>query len=79
MIKAIESRNNANLQVDQVRNELEVAKMRLEKARIEAETDKVKSSGLTKEILQDKWIDAIRNTQNKVIVTDGKTPVIIHQ
>ena len=79
MIKAIESRNNANLQVDQVRNELEVAKMRLEKAKIEAETDKVKSSGLTKEILQDKWIDAIRNTQNKVIVTDGKTPVIIQQ
>ena len=53
--------------------------MRLEKAKIEAETDKVKSSGLTKEILQDKWIDAIRNTQNKVIVTDGKTPVIIQQ
>lgn len=78
MIEAIERRNNAQLQAEQVHNELEVAKMQLEKAKIEAEKDRVKSNGLTKEILQDKWIDAIRNTNNKVIITDGKTPVIIN-
>lgn len=78
MIKAIESRNNTIQQAEQAKNELEVAKMQLEKAKIERQTDLEKSKGLTKEILQDKWIDAIRNTQNKVIITDGKTPVIIN-
>jgi len=78
MIKAIENRNNTVQQAEQAKNELEVARMRLEKAKIEQETDLTKSKGLTKEILQDKWIDAIRNTQNKVIITDGKTPVIIN-
>lgn len=78
MIKAIESRNNTVQQAEQAKNELEVARMRLERAKIERETDLEKSKGLTKEILQDKWIDAIRNTQNKVIITDGKTPVIIN-
>ena len=51
--------------------------MRLQKARIDAETDRVKSAGLTKEVLQEKWIEAIRNTNNKVIITDGKTPIIL--
>lgn len=79
MIKAIENRNNTVQQAEQAKNELEVARMRLEKAKIERQTDLVKSEGLTREILQDKWIDAIRNTTNKVIITDGKTPVIINQ
>lgn len=79
MIKAIENRNNTVQQAEQAKNELEVARMRLEKAKIEQETDLTKSKGLTKEILQDKWIDAIRNTNNKVIITDGKTPVIVNQ
>jgi hypothetical protein len=61
-----------------MKNELELAKMRLEKAKIEAETDRVKSSGLTKEVLHEKWIEAIRNTNNKVIITDGKSPVIVN-
>jgi len=28
-------------------------------------------------ILKEKWKEAIRNTNNKVIITDGKTPVIL--
>jgi regulator of protease activity HflC (stomatin/prohibitin superfamily) len=79
MIKAIENRNNTIQQAEQARNELEIAKMELEKAKIYREKDLVKTQGLTKEILQDKWIDAIRSTNNKVIITDGKTPVIVNQ
>jgi hypothetical protein len=39
----------------------------------------MKSSGLTKEVLQQQYIEAIRNTKNKVIITDGKTPIMISQ
>jgi regulator of protease activity HflC (stomatin/prohibitin superfamily) len=77
MAQAIERRNNAKQQAEQVRNELEVAKMNLEKARIDAEANRVKASGLEPRVLQEQWIEAIRNTQNKVIITDGKTPVIL--
>jgi hypothetical protein len=38
----------------------------------------VQSQGLTKEILQARWIEAIRNTTNKVIITDGQTPIILN-
>lgn len=79
MIKAIEARNNTIQQAEQAKNELEIAKMELEKAKIYREKDLVKSQGLTKEILTDKYIEALRNTNNKVIITDGKTPVIIQQ
>lgn len=77
MIKAIEARNNTVQQAEQAKNELEIARMELEKAKIYREKDLVKSQGLTKEILTDKYIDALRNTNNKVIITDGRTPVII--
>lgn len=79
MIDAIERKNNVAQATDQERQELEKARIRLEKAKIERETDLVKSQGLTKEILTDKYIEALRNTQNKVIITDGKTPVILEQ
>ena len=78
MIKAIERRNNAVQQAEQVKNELEVSRMELEKAKIEAEANRQRTQGLSKEVLQEKWIEAIRNTQNKVIITDGKTPVILN-
>jgi regulator of protease activity HflC (stomatin/prohibitin superfamily) len=79
MAQAVENRNNAKQYAEQVKNELEVARMQLEKARIEADRNNVESSGLTREILQARWIEAIRNTNNKVIVTDGKTPIILNQ
>ena len=78
MGKAIESRNNAIQQAEQVKNELQVSKMNLEKAKIDAEANRVRAEGLDSKILQEKWIEAIRNTKNKVIITDGKTPVILN-
>lgn len=77
MAKAIESRNNAIQQAEQVKNELQVSRMNLEKAKIDAEANRVRAQGLDAKILQEKWIEAIRNSKNKVIITDGKTPVIL--
>jgi regulator of protease activity HflC (stomatin/prohibitin superfamily) len=78
MADAVERRNNAIQQAEQVKNELQVAEMNLQKAKIEAEENKVRASGLTATNLQEKWIEAIRTTQNKVIITDGRTPVIFN-
>lgn len=75
MAKAIEDRNNAIQQAERVKNELLVAQMNLEKAKIEAEANRVRAAGLDNKVLQEKWIEAIRTTTNKVIITDGKTPV----
>lgn len=77
MTKAVEERNKAIQEANRVKNELETSRMLLEKAKIDAETNRVKSNGLTKEVLQELWIDAIKNSTNKVIITDGRTPVII--
>jgi regulator of protease activity HflC (stomatin/prohibitin superfamily) len=78
MAQAIENRNNAKQYAEQVKNELEVSRMNLEKARIDAERNNVESGGLTREILQARWIEALRNTNNKVIITDGKVPIILN-
>lgn len=77
MIAAIESRNNTKIEAEKVSDQLEVAEMLQQKARIDAETNRIKATGLPKEVLQEKWIEAIRTTRNKVIVTDGKTPILI--
>lgn len=77
MESAIEARNNAIQEANKVENELKVAKMNLEKAKIDAEANKIKSQGLSKEILTERWIDAIKTTKNKIIITDGRTPIIL--
>ena len=51
--------------------------MLLEKAKIDAETNKVQSVGLTREILMQQYIEMLGKTSNKVIITDGRTPVIL--
>lgn len=79
MADAIEKRNNAIQKANEVRNQLETSKMLLEKAKIDAETNKVQSSGLTKEVLTQQYIEMLRNSNNKVIITDGKTPIILGQ
>lgn len=78
MLNAVEKKNNAIQEAATVENQLATSRMLLEKARIDAERNRVESSGLTKEILQQQWIDAIAKTGNKVIVTDGKTPIILN-
>lgn len=80
MAKAIEDRNNAIQKANQIENEVKVAKMELEKARIDQQTNEIKSKGLTKEILTDRWINAVKDSKNaKLIITDGKTPIILGQ
>lgn len=78
MRKAIEERNNAIQEANKVKNLLNVSKMLQEKAIIDQETNKIKSKGLTKEILTEKYIDALRNSSNRIIITDGKTPIILN-
>lgn len=78
MAKAIEDRNNMIQKANKIENELNVAKMELEKAKIQRQTNLVKSKGLTEEILQEKYIDAIKHSKNRIIITDGKTPVMLN-
>jgi len=73
---AIETRNNAFQEANTVENELRVSKMKLEKAKIDAEANKIRTVGLTKEVLTKQYIEMLRDTKNKVIITDGKTPMI---
>ena len=77
MLKAVEDRNKAIQEANRVKNELETSRMLLEKAKIDAETNKVQSVGLTKEILMQQYIEMLSKTSNKVIITDGRTPVIL--
>lgn len=79
MIDAIERRNNAKVQAQQVENEKQTAIIQQEKARIEQTTNQIISQGLTKEILLQQWIEALKTTNNKVIITDGNTPVFLQQ
>jgi regulator of protease activity HflC (stomatin/prohibitin superfamily) len=77
MTNAIEARNVAIQKANEVKNQLETARMLLEKAKIDAEANRAAATGYDPRVLQEKWIDAIRTTQNKVIITDGRTPVIL--
>ena len=77
MLKAVEDRNKAIQEANRVKNELETSRMLLEKSKIDAETNKVQSVGLTREILMQQYIEMLGKTSNKVIITDGRTPVIL--
>ena len=77
MTRNIERMNNAKVETQTVSNQLATAEMLKKKAQIDAETNEIRSKGFTKEVLAEKWIDAIRNSQNRIIITDGKTPVMI--
>ena len=78
MLKAVEDRNKAIQEANRVKNELETSRMLLEKTKIDAETNKVQSVGLTREILMQQYIEMLGKTSNKVIITDGRTPVILN-
>lgn len=77
MANAIENRNNAVQKANEVKNQLETSKMLLEKARIDAETNRVQSAGLTNEVLTQQYIEMLKTTKNIVYITDGKTPIIL--
>lgn len=78
MIRAIEARNIAIQEANTVENQLNTSKKLQEKAKIDAETNRINAAGLDNRILAARWINAIRYTQNKVIITDGKTPVFLN-
>jgi hypothetical protein len=77
MTDAIEARNVAIQEANKVENQLNTARKLQEKAIIEAKTNDIIASGLDNKILTTKWIDMLRVTENKVIITDGKTPMIL--
>lgn len=79
MRSAIEKMNNAKINAETLRNELEGERMKLEKAKIEQQANIVRAQGLDPRVLQEQFIEAIRNSNNKVIITDGRTPVILQQ
>jgi len=79
MTEAIEARNVAIQEANKVKNQLSTSQMLQEKAKIDAETNRIKAAGLDGKILQQQWIEAIRNSNNKVIITDGRTPIILSQ
>lgn len=79
MRKAIEAKNNSIQEAEKVRNELAVARLQQEKAEIEQKTNQIRSQGLTREVLTQQYIDALRWSNNRIIVTDGKTPILLNQ
>lgn len=79
MSDAIEERNNASIKAQTVQNEIKIAQFQLQKDSLIKRSNQIKSDGLSREILQEKYIDMLQNTKNKVIITDGKTPIIFNQ
>lgn len=79
MREAIEKMNNAKINAETLRNELEGERMKLEKAKIEQQANIVRAQGLDPRVLQEQFIEAIRNSNNKIIITDGRTPVMLQQ
>lgn len=78
MANAIENRNKAVQEANQVENQLRTSKMLQQKALIDMETSKIETQGLTKEVLTKMWIEAVSEA-GTVIVTDGRTPIILQQ
>jgi len=78
MINAIEARNVAIQEANTVNNQLNTARQLQAKALIEARTNDIIAGGLDNKILTVKWINMLKYTKNKVIFTDGRTPVIFN-
>lgn len=79
MTNAIEARNVAIQEANKVENQLNTARKLQEKAKIDAETNRINAAGLDSKILQARWINAIRYSSNRIIITDGKTPIMLGQ
>lgn len=73
------NRTNASLQRKKtIANDIENAKELQRQANIEAETNRIKSSGLTPMVISKEWVDMLKNTNNKVIVTQPGTSVMVN-
>ena len=78
MIKAIEARNNASIEAQTVQQQLQAAIYQIKKDSIQRISNKIKSDGLTPEILQLEYIKTLPSIKG-VIITDGRTPVILQK
>jgi hypothetical protein len=76
MVRAIEARNNASIEAQTVQQQLQAAIYQIKKDSIQRISNKIKSDGLTPEILQLEYIKTLPNIKG-VIITDGRTPIII--
>ena len=54
------------------------AEKEVEVAKLTAEANRIAQKELTPEILTQQYIEAIKSTSNKVVITDGKTTLIIN-
>jgi hypothetical protein len=75
LIKSINKTNDAIQIGKQLDNELQNAKKEQLITQVKAETAKIESKGLTPEILQLKFIEAIG--EGTIYITDGRTPLML--
>jgi hypothetical protein len=78
MVKAIEARNNASIEAQTVQNQLQAAIYQIKKDSIQRISNKIKSDGLTPEIIQMEFIKTLPSIKG-VIITDGRTPIILNK
>lgn len=79
---AINAKVSAQQQADAKQYALTAAQKDAEIKRVNAEADAAaqairNSQPPDQRLLQQQYVEALRNTQNRVIITDGKTPVLI--
>lgn len=81
MVDAINLKNNSKQKALAVKNDIEVSKLKLEQAKIDAQTDIESSRGLTPEILKLRGIEALeklaKSGNAKTVLINGDNPFIL--
>lgn len=78
LVDAIESRDADRQKISAMQNEIELSKLRLEKERLETQINQEKARGLSKELIQMEYIEAIKNA-DQVIITAEPIKININQ
>jgi regulator of protease activity HflC (stomatin/prohibitin superfamily) len=81
MVDAINLKNNSKQRALAVINDIQVSKLKLEQAKIDAQTDIESSRGLTPEILKLRGIEAMeklaKSSNAKTVLINGNNPFIL--
>jgi hypothetical protein len=81
MVDAIDLKNNSKQRALAVINDIQVSKLKLEQAKIDAQTDIESSRGLTPEILKLRGIEAMeklaKSSNAKTVLINGNNPFIL--
>ena len=77
LVAAINLTNKAIQDGKRLDNDLENAHKEQKIKEVQAETAKIESRGLTPEILQLKFIEALATSNSSIYITDGKTPLMM--